>query len=181
MNLGDFTEDWKAETVARNEGITPDERYLKRLCDRSFLSLWRYVGLYRNQKSDGKGDGKELCDLLVYAATTFLSSRIKVAGFKTPGIYNGIGQGGSEAPSISPRSRHGARVDGSRATPNKSSLTVPARENSPSICRHLIGLAYITLSSLITLPSDVQLISRAAAELFMFDSAVVGADRARVR
>jgi hypothetical protein len=41
------------------------ERYLKRLCDRSFLSLWSYPGVYKDQRQGGKGDGKEVCDLLV--------------------------------------------------------------------------------------------------------------------
>src|SRR4051812_34436003 len=50
----------------RSDGVTTAERYLKRLCDRSFLSLWSYPGLYRDQGGGGgKGDGKELCDLLV--------------------------------------------------------------------------------------------------------------------
>lgn len=46
--------------VIRSEGLTPSERYLKRLCDRSFLTLWSYPNLYLN-----KGKGQELCDLLV--------------------------------------------------------------------------------------------------------------------
>lgn len=44
-------------------GVTPTERYLKRLCDRTFLSLWSYPGIYRDQGR--RGGGKEVCDLLV--------------------------------------------------------------------------------------------------------------------
>lgn len=44
----------------RADGVTPSERYLQRLCDQSFLSLWSYPGIYRDQ-----GGGKEVCDLLV--------------------------------------------------------------------------------------------------------------------
>ena len=44
--------------VRRGEGVTPAERYLKGLADRTFLSLWSYPGLYR-------AAGEELCDLLV--------------------------------------------------------------------------------------------------------------------
>lgn len=51
--------------IDRPDGITPSEKYLKRLCDRAFLSLWSYSGIFRDQKQGGKGDGKELCDLLV--------------------------------------------------------------------------------------------------------------------
>jgi hypothetical protein len=39
-------------------GFTASERYLARLCERSFLSLWSHPNLFRNQN-------KELCDLLV--------------------------------------------------------------------------------------------------------------------
>lgn len=46
--------------VVRSEGLTPSERYLKRLCDRSFLTLWSHPNLYID-----KGTGQELCDLLV--------------------------------------------------------------------------------------------------------------------
>jgi hypothetical protein len=51
--------------VYRAEGGTSTERYLKRLCERSFLSLWSYPSVFRDQKQHQKGDGKELCDLLV--------------------------------------------------------------------------------------------------------------------
>src|SRR6266853_4448680 len=48
------------------EGVTDAERYLAKLCKRSFLSLWSYPGVFRDQgRVDGKGDGKEVCDLLV--------------------------------------------------------------------------------------------------------------------
>jgi hypothetical protein len=56
----------KRQAVRRSEGVTPSERYLKSLCDRSFLSLWSYPGVFRDQgRTNGKGDGKEVCDLLV--------------------------------------------------------------------------------------------------------------------
>jgi hypothetical protein len=42
----------------RNQGTTPSEQYLAKLCERSFLSLWSYPNLYFKK-------GKELCDLLV--------------------------------------------------------------------------------------------------------------------
>jgi hypothetical protein len=54
------------QTVTRSEGVTPSEKFLKQLCDRSFLSLWSYPGVFRNQgRAKGKGDGKEVSDLLV--------------------------------------------------------------------------------------------------------------------
>jgi hypothetical protein len=54
------------EPTIRAQGVTPSERYVLRLCEQSFLSLWSYAGIYRDQgRSGGNGDGKEVCDLLV--------------------------------------------------------------------------------------------------------------------
>src|SRR5712692_1816620 len=51
--------------LERADGTTQAERYLKKLCDRSFLSLWSYSSVYRDQGRSGEvGDGKEVCDLL---------------------------------------------------------------------------------------------------------------------
>lgn len=47
-------------------GVTPTERYLNRLASRSFLSMWSYPGLYRDQGvGERGGEGAEICDLLV--------------------------------------------------------------------------------------------------------------------
>src|SRR5687768_5334548 len=45
--------------IVRRDGITPAEQYLKMLCDNTFLSLWSYPGLFRDQGA------KEVADLLV--------------------------------------------------------------------------------------------------------------------
>ena len=55
----------RSPAISRAGGITDSERYLKNLCDHTFLSLWSYPNAYRDQKGSSKGDGKELCDLLV--------------------------------------------------------------------------------------------------------------------
>ncbi len=53
-------------SIHRNDGTTTAERYLKRLCDHSFLSLWSYAGVYRDQLDKPSAKvGKEVCDLLV--------------------------------------------------------------------------------------------------------------------
>lgn len=52
-------------TVVRNTGITPSERAVGKLCEHTFLSLWSYSGLYRDQGVTRNGDGKEICDLIV--------------------------------------------------------------------------------------------------------------------
>lgn len=51
--------------ISRADGITKSERYLRELCDRTFLSLWSYPNVYRDQGCPGMGDGKEVADLLV--------------------------------------------------------------------------------------------------------------------
>ena len=52
--------------VVRAKGVTPTERYLARLCSRSFLRLWSYPCVYRDQMVGPRGgQGKEVCDLLV--------------------------------------------------------------------------------------------------------------------
>ncbi|QEH39354.1 hypothetical protein [Chitinophaga sp. XS-30] len=44
--------------ISKGEGLTASERYLKALCEHSFLSLWSYTNIFRQP-------GNELCDLLV--------------------------------------------------------------------------------------------------------------------
>lgn len=51
--------------INRSDGINESERYLKLLCDRTFLSLWSYSGVFRDQGLGKETEGKELCDLLV--------------------------------------------------------------------------------------------------------------------
>ena len=51
--------------IRKAEGVTPSERHLAKLAEASFLNLWSYPAPYRDQKQNGVGDGKELCDLLV--------------------------------------------------------------------------------------------------------------------
>ena len=50
----------------RSEGVTPSEKYLIQLCEKTFLRLWSFPGIYRNQFTGGRvNNGKEVCDLLV--------------------------------------------------------------------------------------------------------------------
>jgi hypothetical protein len=44
--------------ISKSEGVTPTERLLAELCDRTFLKLWSFPNPCRE-------DGKELCDLIV--------------------------------------------------------------------------------------------------------------------
>jgi hypothetical protein len=44
---------------------TASEAHLASLCRRTFLRYWSYPGLYRDKRVGHRGDGKEICDLLV--------------------------------------------------------------------------------------------------------------------
>jgi hypothetical protein len=46
-------------------GVTPTERHLALLCKRTFLSLWSYPNVHRDEFIPGTHTGKEVCDLLV--------------------------------------------------------------------------------------------------------------------
>ena len=52
--------------IRRGQGTTPSERHLATLCDKSFLNLWSYPNVHRDQGlRGGRCAGKELCDVLV--------------------------------------------------------------------------------------------------------------------
>lgn len=54
------------EKAASADGTTPSERALANLARKAFLSLWSYANVFTDEgRANGKGDGKELCDLLV--------------------------------------------------------------------------------------------------------------------
>ncbi|MGB3364549.1 MAG: SEC-C metal-binding domain-containing protein [Thermodesulfobacteriota bacterium] len=56
----------KNPPIIKNIGVTDSEKYLGKLCNKTFLSLWSYPGVYQDKgKSGDKGHGKEVCDLLV--------------------------------------------------------------------------------------------------------------------
>jgi hypothetical protein len=54
-----------AAAIHRSRGSTASERLLADLGDAAFLQLWSYPNLFFDKKQGGKGDGKELCDMLV--------------------------------------------------------------------------------------------------------------------
>ena len=61
------------EKAAQAQGATESERALARLARKAFLSLWSYPNVYSDEgRSGGKGDGKELVDLLVVFGTDVL-------------------------------------------------------------------------------------------------------------
>jgi hypothetical protein len=75
----------KMPRVQRADGVTDAERYLKRLCDKIFLSLWSYPSIYRDQGRSGKGDGKEVCNLLVVFDNDIIMISYKYCEFPRSG------------------------------------------------------------------------------------------------
>jgi hypothetical protein len=54
--------------INKGEGFTTSERYLANLCEKSFLSLWSYPSIFRDQGKSGNAsssDGKEVTDSIV--------------------------------------------------------------------------------------------------------------------
>jgi hypothetical protein len=73
-------------SIQKADGVTPSERYLSKLCERSFLSLWSYPGVYRDQgKQDDSREGKEVCDLLVVFENHIIIFSDKYCAFPTTG------------------------------------------------------------------------------------------------
>lgn len=60
--------------IERQKGTTTAERYLARLCERTFLSLWSYPNVFRDAAVSGARTGKEVCDLPLYG--TIGSNRV---------------------------------------------------------------------------------------------------------
>jgi hypothetical protein len=80
------TSEGEQQVIVRSDGITESERYLKKLCDNSFLSLWSCPGVFRDQgRIDKKGDGKEVCDLLVVFENHIIIFSDKHIQFKDSG------------------------------------------------------------------------------------------------
>ncbi|MDQ2889972.1 MAG: SEC-C domain-containing protein [Gemmatimonadota bacterium] len=62
--MADVTPD-PINAIEKQLGVTAAEKYLERLCAHTFLNLWSYPTVYRNQLGNATGDGKEIADLLV--------------------------------------------------------------------------------------------------------------------
>jgi hypothetical protein len=69
--------------ILRNVGTTQSERHLAKLADRTFLNLWSYPNLNNDNRMHGRGDGKELCDLLVICGDHVLIFSDRSIGWST--------------------------------------------------------------------------------------------------
>ena len=72
--------------VRKAEGVTPSERYLAKLAERSFLNLWSYPSPFRDQKQGVIGDGKEICDLLVVCGAYIIIFSEKTVSWPNGGL-----------------------------------------------------------------------------------------------
>jgi len=79
-----MTEKTAWEEAASADGTTPSERVLARLARKAFLSLWSYPNVFTDEgRANGKGDGKELCDLLVVFGNDVLLFSDKDCAFQS--------------------------------------------------------------------------------------------------
>ena len=76
------------ESISKQEGVTDSERRLSRLCHWSFLSLWSYPGVFRDQGNKAGCDGKEICDLLVVCGEDILIFSDKDCHFPNTGTID---------------------------------------------------------------------------------------------
>ncbi len=78
--MSEKTTPWEKASAA--EGTTDSERALTRLAKKAFLSLWSYANVYTDEgRTKGKGDGKELVDLLVVFGNDVLLFSDKACAF----------------------------------------------------------------------------------------------------
>ena len=52
-------------TILKNETVNESERLLSTICEKTFLKLWAYPSVFRDEGKSEDGDGKEICDFLV--------------------------------------------------------------------------------------------------------------------
>ncbi len=53
------------QEIIRGTGFTETEKYLARLAEHTFLNLWSYPNVHRDEIVNGQRAGREICDLLV--------------------------------------------------------------------------------------------------------------------
>jgi hypothetical protein len=66
---------------SRQSGSTPSERLVADLAERSFLGLWSYANVHRDQGRPGEEDGKEVCDLIAVFRDDVLLFSVKECAF----------------------------------------------------------------------------------------------------
>lgn len=79
-----MTQETAWEKAASADGTTASERALAGLARKAFLSLWSYPNVFTDEgRANGKGDGKELCDLLVVFGNDVLLFSDKDCAFQS--------------------------------------------------------------------------------------------------
>lgn len=75
----------------KSDGTTASESMLSKLCSRTFLSLWSYPNIYRDQgqstsrTGNSSGHGKEICDVLIVVGDNILIFSDKSCEMKNSG------------------------------------------------------------------------------------------------
>jgi hypothetical protein len=70
---------------ANSLGLTPTERFLYAMCQRSYLQLWSYANPFRDQGKSERGEGKELCDVMAVLGNTVILFSDKSCTFPDTG------------------------------------------------------------------------------------------------
>ena len=77
--------------MQKSDGSTASESLLSKLCNKTFLSLWSYPNIYRDQgliasrTGDLRGHGKEICDVLIVVGDNVIIFSDKSCEMKNSG------------------------------------------------------------------------------------------------
>lgn len=71
--------------IIKGASVTASEELLAKLGEHTFLSLWSYPAVYRDQGIEQNGEGKEVCDLLVVFGDDIIVFSDKCCAFPSTG------------------------------------------------------------------------------------------------
>jgi hypothetical protein len=74
--------------IVKGTAVTPSEELLAKLGERTFLSLWSYPAVHRDQGIAENGHGKEVCDLLVVFGDDIIIFSDKCCAFPSTGTVS---------------------------------------------------------------------------------------------
>ncbi len=73
-------------SLQKSKGTTIAEQFLASLCEKTFLGLWTFANVYRDQASGPRStDGKELCDVLAICGSDVLLFADKSCAYPSTG------------------------------------------------------------------------------------------------
>lgn len=74
--------------ITKNSGYNESENILSTLCEKTFLKLWSYPSLFRDDGLESNGVGKELSDLLIVFGSEIVIFSDKLTVFQTENDVN---------------------------------------------------------------------------------------------